>query len=151
MIDFCAIDPGVSGGFAWPEKNLLAQEIKTEKMPNSFKKIHDLMNRIPTNNFIIEAVRLLPQDFEDGRAYRISGKLLRNYYTIQGFAELLDKKVILVQPNYWSIGFLGHIPRAQDLGYVERKAELKRSAIKRFPKNKVVGWNADALLILDFA
>lgn len=141
----CAIDIGVGGGFAWVERDLVGSTVKTEKMPKEIQGIHELVERIPCDIFLLEGVAIRPSDMDEKLFRKL--KMIKNVNYLEAVIELSGKKHFTVVPQKWQAPFRNQLKGKE---YTERKKVLKAIAEKIFKHNKVTNWSADALLILNF-
>ncbi len=159
-MNWCAVDTGSQGAFAWVDNDMLGPVFKAVKIPKDQKELFQLINDIPHDNFIVEAIRMRPNDFKDQQFVTKEGKtsnrqfaayrkieMIKNQQNVLSLIELAGKKHILVEPRMWQKVYLGD---KKVVEYQDRKKKLKTVCMAKFKKTKVVGWNADALLILDW-
>lgn len=143
-----AIDPGKNGGLAWTD---IDGDLHTEKMPDTIGSIVDKLREIRAANCheaILEKVGgFVAGSPAPGSAMFSFGE---NFGALQAALFALGYRVILVPPQKWQKP-LGLGTKASAGSSADWKRKLKAEAQRRFPSVEVTLWNADALLILDYA
>jgi len=142
-----AIDCGKNGGLAWTDEN---GTVFVAKMPDTIGSLVDKLRslRMICDEVYVEKIG----GFVAGSPIPGSSafKMGENFGAVQSAANALCYRVVLVLAQKWqkplSLG-----TRSSAGGYAEWKRKLKAEAQRRFPSVEVTLWNADALLILDYA
>ena len=132
---YLAIDPGIKGGVALLDKNIL----EAYKCPKDVKGMASLISRISNRNTIaiIEAVHSFP-----GQGVASTFKFGNNYGQWQGILSALNIPYIQVSPQKWMKMFQP-LPKEK----AERKRRLKEIAIEYHPEIKVTLDTADAIVM----
>jgi hypothetical protein len=151
--EIMTVDPGKSNGGivkytdryeSWPIKKMAEFEVLVE-----FFKYQAEQCELPL--IFIEKINSFPADYGDkqsiGRAMQLD-KMKKHYSELISAIKLSKIKYIEVMPRVWQGGVNVYIGGE---GYKERKDRFKDIAKERFPGQKVVGWNADAFLLVEFA
>jgi hypothetical protein len=141
-----AIDPGVSGGFAWHCKS----KTYCSPMPEGDNAVASLIAGLSRLDACAELYLEQPPLFAGKNIPGFAvGKMMQNYGVCYGAASALGFKIHTVRPPAWqkthSIGTKG------ELSTTEWKNKLKNRAAELFPQLTVTLKTADALLILDSA
>lgn len=143
-----AIDPGKNGGLAWTD---LDGVIHTEKMPDTIGSLADKLRSIRAyggGDAVLEKVGgYVAGSPAPGSAMFSFGE---NYGAIQACLSCMGFRYELIAPQKWQKP-LSMGTKASAGGSAEWKRKLKAEAQRRFPSVDVTLWNADALLILDYA
>jgi len=143
-----AIDPGKNGGIAWTD---LDGTLNTIKMPDTIGSLVDKLREIRAAGSF-EAVLEKVGGFIEGSQMPASKAFVfgENYGAVQAALSALGYRYTLIAPQKWqkplSLG-----TKASAGGSHAWKVKLKAEAQRRFPSVEVTLWNADALLILDYA
>lgn len=139
MKKILAIDPGVSGG--WAYKN--GDSIKLRAFTTEIEFI-DFLSSSDVDKAIIEDV---PAFVSAATSNASSFKLGYNYGFEVGAIRSQQISLDLVKPRIWQAGIKGLKPK---MGYTQRKRLLTDAAKRIFPKEKVTQKTADAALILSW-
>lgn len=139
-----AIDPGGAGGLAILDSSGIASAYK---MPDTPKDLFDLLQGFCEANEVecyLEKVAGRPG---------MGGAAMFNFGKGYGHLEMaliaLEIKTTTLSPQKWQKTML--IGTGSGLSKTEWKNKLKAKAQQLFPSLKVTLWNADALLILEYA
>lgn len=139
------IDPGSSGCIAWSENG----ETNQTKMPETYQDIYDKLKEISMGNdcvcYLEDVGKGMP-----GQSSKATATFARHNGHIEMALYALGIKVEKVLPNKWQ-KTLG-IGKGSDCSDKrEWKNKLKQKAQELYPQVKITLWNADGLLILDYA
>jgi len=96
--------------------------------------------------FVIETVQVRPNDQANGRLFNVL-KMMRNRHQLETILEILEIPHFLITPQMWQKPYKEKI---KGMEYAERKRFFRLKGQELFPKVKVVGWNADAIMILHY-
>lgn len=140
-----AIDPGLSGGIAWCDREGITH---AKKMPSVEPDITALLRSIILLEQVKEAFVENPPLFT-GRKVTAQSlcKLHRNLGYILGALDTLFVRTVLVKPQDWQAHF--RLGRKKDHG-PKWKSVLATEARRRFPDLDVTLATADSLLLLDY-
>lgn len=138
-----AIDPGTNGSIVFMVNNT----VQSIKMPDTPKDLFDCLKQLADRYDCVvymEKVQGLPG---------MGGSPMFNFGKGYGYLEMaliaLELRTVTVTPQKWqkfiAIGTKGKSTTT------EWKNKLKAKAQQLYPSHKVVLWNADSLLILEYA
>ena len=132
---YLAIDPGVKGGVALLDRNILS----AYKCPPTVKEMSRLLKTITSKNTIaiIEKVHSFPN-----QGVASTFKFGNNFGQWQGILASMDIPYIEVSPQKWMKMFQ---PLPKDKG--DRKRRLKKIAMEYHPEIKVTLDTADAIVM----
>lgn len=147
-----AIDPGKSNGgivISFGDNKYRTIALKKLNDINLLKQwLNDAKEACKLPLIIIEKINTYPGDYNDiGRAYGLE-KLKQHYAELMSVVKLSGINYIPVMPRSWQ-NYIGIYEKGED--YKVRKERYKDIASDWFPGQKVVGWNADAFLLVEFA
>ena len=143
-----AVDPGLSGGFAFQLDRQPAQAVA---MPPTEGDLVELLRRLTAEAqtavaFVEEVGGYIGQAQPASSAFKFG----RNFGFILGALQMLGVRVELVRPQRWQKSLaLGSASNCASK--TEWKNKLKAAAQRLYPNLKPTLVTADALLILDFA
>lgn len=144
------VDPGRSNGGVVRFKDNRYECTPIKKM-NTFESMCDFWKyqaeicELPL--IFLEKINLYAGDFEDrGRMFQMK-KLQDHYVELKSAIKSSGIKFIEVMPISWQSYLKVHIKNEES---AIRKRRFKDIAKYWFEGQNVVGWNADAFLILDF-
>jgi hypothetical protein len=144
-----AVDPGVNGGIAYVTSSD-PDVISVCKMPESDAGVCELLVELSRKAKVVEMFLEEPPLFAGknipGSAI---GKLMWNTGVLYGAAVTIGFRVRRVRPAIW-MKALG-LGTKGDLTSTAWKNKLKGRAIELYPTVDVTLWNADALLVLEYA
>lgn len=156
-----SVDPGKSnGGVArWIDGKVntfpLSKLTSYESIVDFFKSLVEgaslpllVIEQITTFQGDIPGSNITPQERSRiiGRMYQMN-KLKDHYVELISAIKLAHIPFIPVMPIHWQKYISVHIP-GED--YEIRKHRLRDIAKDIYPGHKIVGWNADALLMIEF-
>ena len=144
------IDPGKSGGIAIYTKD--DGMVRTVKMPTSTEDLADLLQYYKANYkpiAFLEKLNIHRDDMKEGGKIFGIGKLMENFAQLKTTLEVVGIPFCLVHPMSWEHKLGLRIKGLRETK-TERKNRYKEVAARAYPANKVVLWNADALLIMHF-
>lgn len=158
--ELITIDPGKSNGGivkynngrydSWPIKKMCDFEDLVD-----FFKFQKENCKLPL--IFIERITTFQGDYKGndsdkrnqyiGRAFQMD-KLKRHYSELISAIKISKIPYIEVMPASWQKLLKIHIPNEET---AIRKRRFKDIALSHFPGQKIVGWNADAFLLIEFA
>lgn len=141
-----AIDPGMSGGFAW--KHPVTCEITCGNLPQGWSVVDlfKLGNRMPASPVLY--IEEVPVGMPGRGAAMVKLNISKAF--IEGVACAMAWRVVRVRPVKWQQWFsLGK--RSNCASDSQWKNKLKAEAMRRFPKIKITLNTSDALLLLEYA
>lgn len=148
-----AIDCGANGGIA-AYKDGQTYAVKMPKTIEDFRQYLEYWQSISTPVIFIERLSVRPDDVSAegegvnmGKLFRIQ-KMIANFEQIKAAIAFAGIPYILVHPVKWQNGLN---LRIKGEGRKEKKNRFKEVAQRLYPNIKTTLWNADALLILQFA
>lgn len=144
-----AIDAGANGGIAIHRTDNPVQVIK---MPRELKTLQSILDDYNDDAVVfVEKIGFRPDDIHGqsglGKAFRIQ-RMIANYEQLKATIILSGIPFVEVHPLKWQSTL--HLAKKGE-EKAERKRRYKELAQELFPYIKVTLWNADALLILQFA
>lgn len=143
------IDPGVNGGIAYVTSSE-PDVISVCKMPDSDAGVCELLVELSNKAKVVEMFLEEPPLFAGknipGSAI---GKLMWNTGVLYGAAVTLGFRIKRVRPPIW-MKALG-LGTKGEMTTTAWKNKLKGRAVELYPTVDVTLWNADALLILEYA
>lgn len=152
--EIITIDPGRSNGGIVkyiPDAQKKFDSWPIKKM-NSFEDLCDFFSyqaeicELPL--IFIEKINMYSSDFENrGRMFQMK-KLQDHYIELKSAISSYKFKYIEVSPRSWQ-GYI-NVYQANEESNI-RKRRFKDIAQDWFPHQKIVGWNADAFLLIEFA
>lgn len=144
------IDPGKNGGIAVYTK--ADDYVKIIKMPETTEDLADFL-RYYRENYkpiaFLEKLNIHRDDMKEGGKIFGIGKLMENHAQLKTTLEVVGIPFCQVHPMSWEHK-LGLRQKGRRESKTERKNRYKEVAARIYPANKVVLWNADALLIMHF-
>jgi hypothetical protein len=140
-----AIDPGGSGGIAWQEES----GVTSVKMPETEGDILSFFRGFKINSYTVfmEEVGGYVGKAQPGSAMFKFG---RHTGFVIGVVMALGFRLEMVRPQKWQKN-LGLGTSKDCASKADWKRKLKAEAQRKFPGVAVTLYNADALLILDYA
>lgn len=139
-----AVDPGKNGGLAV----INGKSVLTRKMPETPKDLFDFLKKFAKMDVVcvLETVGGMPGQ---------GGKAMFTFGVGYGYIVMallaLEIKTYPITPQRWQKEFsLGTTKSGGNLTTTQWKNVLKAKAQQLFPKEKVLLWNSDALLIAEF-
>jgi hypothetical protein len=149
------IDPGRSNG-AIVKYSLITKRLEIHKM-EKFKELSDFSDYFRYQKSIcklpvcfMEKITSFPSDYNKGnigKAFNLD-KLKDHFVELRTSLKLAQIPTIEIMPRSWQ-QYLNHYIAGED--YKIRKARFKDIAKDEFSFEKVTLWNADALLLVQFA
>ena len=145
MKSILAIDPGAHGALV--VLTHYAPFVECIKMPDTIwelaAELKRIVERYKPEAWLELVGGYVGEDQPGSRMFNFG----ENYGAIQGALCAFSVPLNLTRPQKWQQG----IPGVKGLVGPKRKRALKAHAEKLFPEVKVTLWNADALLIADYA
>jgi hypothetical protein len=139
-----AIDPGVSGGFAWVDGN---GDVHAVKMPDGMTGQADFLRSLAVELPGLTAVMEKVGGYREGNSGPSAATFARHCGNLEAALYVLGIPTIQVTPKKW-MNAIGVPPKLKE---VERKNWIKDLAARRFPHLKVTLATADALGILIYS
>ena len=136
-----AIDPGMSGGIAWLDKEGIVQAMK---MPEGMTEIAVELGALKgagITGALIENVG----GYMPGNSATAAVKFARHVGHLEAICYCYGLAVTKVAPNTWMTG-IGTYPKDK----AQRKKAIKEDMARRYPHLKVTLATADALGILTY-
>jgi len=139
-----AIDPGVSGGFAWIDGN---GDVCAVKMPDGMTAQADLLRSLAVELPGLTAVLEKVGGYRSGNSGPSAATFARHCGNLEAALYVLGVPTKQVTPKQW-MKAIGVPPNLKE---VERKNWIKDLAARRFPHLKVTLSTADALGMLIYS
>jgi hypothetical protein len=136
-----SIDPGVSGGIAWRDKDKIVHAIR---MPTGLADIADQIRSIVVENKISIAVMEKTGTYMPGNSGPGAVTFARHCGNLEAILYTLGISTKQVSPQKWQ-KCLGALPKDKK----ERKQAIKEWVARRHPELTVTLPTADALAILE--
>ena len=134
---YIGIDPGQNGGIA-----VIDNTVTVYKMPKQEIEMFNILSQYKDYICYIETVHSMPR-----QGVASTFKFGYNYGIIHMAAVAAKLEVINILPQVWQKLYI----KTKSKDKKEHKNRLKSIAQELFPNVKVTLWNADALLIANYA
>lgn len=148
MDRFLAIDPGVSGGLVFADRD---GTLSAVKMPATEGGVVDLLrSALATHGVTTAVVEDIPKYIGHAIPSSSAAVLFRNFGFLLGALHVLGVRTVMVTPQTWQkpLG-LGTVAGAG--GKPQWKRKLLAEAQRRYPTLDLTLSTADAALIYDYA
>ena len=146
---YIGIDPGSNGGIA--VSDMLEGELEVIKMPPTFPDIYNtLKEKMKDGRECVAVLEDVGQGIP-GQSSASTAKFARHIGNLEMALYALGIRTELVKPQKWMKTYSNTIGSSRGKTKGQWKNALKGEAQRLFPFEKVTMWNADALLILEYA
>lgn len=148
MKSIIAIDPGINGGIVMTCND----KIFIKKMPETYQDIYcaisemDIIAMSNTICYLEDVGQGIP-----GQSSKATSTFARHNGHLEMALYAIGIPTVKIKPSKWEKFFSNTIGTSKGIAKNVWKNKLKGEAQRRFPKEKVTLWNADALLILEYA
>jgi hypothetical protein len=138
-----AIDPGLSGGFAWWD----GEEAYHRKMPDSIEGIYSFLRNFSDRNTVVLMEKVGKHRL--GNSAQSSGVFAKHVGHLEMAVVACDLPTSKVHPTVWMKDVVPDRPKGVDPRRVrERKNYIKAQMQERFPYLRVNLYTSDALAML---
>lgn len=126
--------------------------VSVRRMPETYQDIYDVLsgiNALATNDavcYLEDVGQGIP-----GQSSRATATFARHNGHIEMALYALGVPTVKVKPQKWERHYSNTIGTSRGRSRSRWKNKLKEEAQRRFPKERITLWNADALLILEYA